>query len=81
MQDGAPGHSARATGQELEERRIRMVHWPVFSPDLNPIEKVWDWMKNYIDLYYGDTNKLSYTQLRQAVKEAWDAVPNGFLDE
>ena len=81
MQDGAPGHSARATRQELEDRGIRMVFWPAFSPDLNPIEKVWDQIKNYIDLCYSDLDKLNYDQLRQAVREAWDAVPDRFLDE
>ena len=38
-------------------------------------------MKKLIDLRYGDTDKLSYAQLRAAVKEAWDAVPDSFLDE
>ena len=81
MHDSALGHSARDTRQELEERGIRMVFWPAFSPDLNPIEKVWNWIKNYIDLYYDDTDKLNYNQLRQAVTEAWNAVPEDFLDE
>ena len=81
MQDGAPSYSTRDTRQELEDRGIRMVFQPTFSPDLNPIEKVQDWIKNYIDLYYDDTDKLSYNQLRAAVLEAWNAVPNGFLDK
>ena len=60
MQDGVPGYLARDTRQELKERRIYIVFWPAFSPDLNPIKKVWDWIKNYIDLYYDDIDKLSY---------------------
>ena len=81
MQDGASGHAARDTRQELEERGIRTIIWPAFSPDLNPIETAWNWMKDYIDQYYDDTDKLSYNQLRQAVIEAWNAIPNDFLDE
>ena len=81
MQDGAPGYSARYTKEELQERGIRLVEWPPYSPDLNPIEKVWDWMKKHIDLRYGDIDKLSYDQLCAAVREAWDAVPDSFLDE
>ena len=48
MQDGAPGHSAAYTIEELESRGIRLIFWPAFSPDLNPIENVWNKMKNYL---------------------------------
>jgi hypothetical protein len=42
MQDGAPGHRAKATKQDLEERGIqkKRIFWPAYSPDLNPIETV-----------------------------------------
>jgi hypothetical protein len=73
MQDGAPGHAADNTQRELEERGIRSIFWPAYSPDLNPIETVWDWMKDYIVLHYGD-EELPYNVLRQAVREAWDSI-------
>ena len=38
MQDNAPGHTARITLEELEARNIRVIVWPPFSPDLNPIK-------------------------------------------
>ena len=40
MQDGALGHTVGDTKQELRERRIIVIFWPPFSPDLNPIERV-----------------------------------------
>ena len=40
MQDGAPGHSTASTLWELSERGVRIIKWPAFSPDLNPIETV-----------------------------------------
>ena len=79
MQDGASGHSARLTIEDLQERGIRLVSWPPFSPDLNPIETVWDWMKDWIDAQY-EGKKLSYPRLRNAVNEAWEAVPSDFLN-
>ena len=57
-----------------------MIEWPPYSPDLNPIETVWDWMKDWIDERYED-KKLNYNQLRAAVSDAWNAVPNDFLDQ
>lgn len=40
MQDGAPGHAAAYTQEELHERGIYPIFWPAFSPDLNPIEAI-----------------------------------------
>lgn len=73
MQDSAPGHTAQSTIQELRERGISPIFWPPFSPDLNPIETIWNWMKDYIENKYGDV-RMGYDQLRAVVKEAWDAI-------
>ena len=48
MQDNATSHSAARTKRGLSERKIVPLEWPPFSPDLNPIEHVWNMMKNYI---------------------------------
>jgi hypothetical protein len=53
MQDNALGHAAASTVEDLRERGIIRVVWPPFSPDLNPIETVWCWMKDWIQHRYG----------------------------
>jgi transposase len=54
MQDGAPGHSSQDIFSELYWRGIYPVRWPAFSPGLNPIEVVWNWMKDWIQEKYPD---------------------------
>jgi transposase len=72
MQDGAPGHAAADTKEDLRERGIIVIFWPPFSPDLNPIERVWHIMKNYLQGNYPEN--MNYDRLRAAVKDAWEKV-------
>lgn len=74
MQDNAPEHPPRCTREQLRDKGITVLDWPPYSPDLNLIVAVWHIMKNWIQEHYGDRDKLSYDTLRQAVREAWDAV-------
>ena len=79
MHDNATPHTAHITTEELKERNIPLLSHPPFSPDLNPIENVWNWMKDYIEKNFPE--KMSYDNLRKAVKEAWEAVPESWLRE
>jgi transposase len=81
MQDGAPGHRGQYTADELRERGIYPIFWPAFSPDLNPIEMVWNWMKDWIQEHYPEDKELSYDRLREVVRAAWDAVPEAVLKD
>uniref|UniRef100_A0A8C4QWJ9 Tc1-like transposase DDE domain-containing protein n=1 Tax=Eptatretus burgeri TaxID=7764 RepID=A0A8C4QWJ9_EPTBU len=36
--------------QYLDDHHIELLSWPVFSPDLNPIEHAWDELDRHIRL-------------------------------
>ncbi|KAI1006439.1 hypothetical protein K3495_g1786 [Podosphaera aphanis] len=75
MQDNAPSHKAAQTMRELSERKITPIEWPPYSPDLKPIENVWNMMKNYIQFKYpdlGEGRQRSQDELRDIVKESLD---------
>jgi transposase len=42
MQDNAPIHTAKSTMDWLKINKINVLDWPACSPDLNPIENLWE---------------------------------------
>jgi len=83
--DGASCHRSFETTDNLYRRNLPTIEWPPYSPDLNLIEHVWAWMKRYIqERYYRayyDASKIPFEELRAIIQEAWDAVPNDFIEK
>jgi hypothetical protein len=83
MQDNASCHRSKETQENLRIRQIPYIKWPRYSPDLNLIEHVWNWMKNWIQKHYFaayyDASKIPLLQLRRIIWEAWEAVPVDFI--
>lgn len=48
MQDGAPCHTARSVKTFLQLNNIPLLSWPGNSPDMNPIENVWELVKREV---------------------------------
>ena len=44
QQDNARPHAARVVSDFLEQNDVNVLPWPAVSPDLSPIEHVWDEM-------------------------------------
>jgi transposase len=46
--DNAPCHVAKLVTAEAARLGIGIVNLPGYSPDLNPIERLWDWMREEV---------------------------------
>jgi transposase len=54
--DNAPYYRNKAVGQYLTTSKIVLHFLPPYSPNLNPIERLWKWMKERViyNVYYQD---------------------------
>ncbi|GFY18915.1 putative transposase like protein [Trichonephila clavipes] len=48
VKDGAPCHTARSIKAFLAEQNIPLLDWPGNTPDMNPIENIWELMKSEV---------------------------------
>lgn len=50
--DGAPWHRSKCVQDQAEELGIELIQLPSYSPDLNPIEGLWKWMREEVTQHY-----------------------------
>ncbi|UYV78224.1 GGPS1 [Cordylochernes scorpioides] len=77
MDDNARPHRARLVNEYLQSENIRRMDWPARSPDLNPIEHVWDALGRRIGAHYPSPRTL--VELRTALLEEWGLLPLDLL--
>ncbi|KAG2470935.1 TC1A transposase, partial [Polypterus senegalus] len=73
MHDNARPHVARVCRQYLEDEGIETIEWPSRSPDLNPIEHLWDIM--FRSIRHRQVAPQTVQQLRNALIQIWEEMP------
>ncbi|UYV64990.1 hypothetical protein LAZ67_3002675 [Cordylochernes scorpioides] len=77
MDDNVRPHRARLVNEYFQSENIRSMDWPARSPDLNPIEHVWDALGRRIGARHPYPRTL--VELRTALLEEWDVLPLDLL--
>jgi transposase len=79
MQDGARCHTANCVKYYLARKVIKFIeNWPAHSPDLNPIEELWDYLERLRSERFGPA--LNVAELKRQLKIAWDSIEQAKID-
>ena len=68
MDDNTPCHRSQAVIRWLKSKGLKQMEvWPPQSPDLNPIEHVWDILEAKLECY----KPKNLRELEERIKEEW----------
>lgn len=73
VHDNARPHVARVCRQFLEDEGIDTIDWPPRSPDLNPIEHLWDIM--FRSIRRRQVAPQTVQELSDALVQIWEEIP------
>ncbi len=75
QQDNAPCHKSTYTKEFFRVNDINVIDWPAQSPDLNPIENVWAFIKQKLKNY--EIKSRSF--LIEKVTEIWGSISPNYI--
>ncbi|GFS95372.1 transposable element Tcb2 transposase [Trichonephila clavipes] len=78
MDDYARPHRADIVDDYLESERIARMAWPAYSPDLNPIENLWDALGRAVSSCFPPPATLICAET--ALQEEWRLLNSAVVD-
>ena len=73
MHDNARPHVVRICRQFLNRNNVNVLHWSAVSPDMNPIEHIWDYLARRVRTR-GNVHYLM--DLENALIQEWNNISN-----
>ena len=77
--DNDPKHTSRKAQKWLEDHHVRILKWPAQSPDLNPIEHLWNYLKRKLAEYNEPPQGM--IELWERVEAEWEKIPQNICTE
>ncbi|KAL4494399.1 hypothetical protein ABPG72_019809 [Tetrahymena utriculariae] len=86
LQDGAPSHTSKKSKEWFEDTNIEILQNPSWSPDLNPIELIWNTMKQkfkqkLIIKKFEDNSQLTQENIKEIVTEIWQDIDDNIIKQ
>ena len=72
QQDNDPKHTCKKVKEWLEEQDFRTMVWPAQSPDLNPIEHLWGYLKRRLAAHEKPPSGIH--ELWDRIQEDWEKI-------
>jgi transposase len=72
QQDGDSKHTSYKAREWMEDNNITLLDWPAQSPDLNPIEHLWQHLKKQLSQY--ETPAKGVWEMWERVAEEWGEI-------
>ncbi len=76
--DNDPKHTAKSVKEWLNEQEFKVLTWPPQSPDLNPIEHAWAYLKQQLNKYDKPPNGMR--QLWERIQEEWEKISLEYIN-
>ena len=73
QQDNDPKHTCKKVKEWLEEQEFDTMGWPAQSPDLNPIEHLWGYLKRRLAEYEHPPKGI--LELWERIQVVWEGIP------
>ena len=78
QQNNARAHTSRATRDFLQQNNVNVMNWPALTPDLNPIEHLWDDIQRRLN--EEQLNTTTASELSVAFQRVWTRIPIAFTN-